>query len=126
MRVRRLGCFLTVLLLAFGAQVASAAPSGYDLFQKALVKERAEGNIDEAIQLYQRIVKDFAADRTVAAKALVQIGQCYEKLGKEEARKAYQRVLREFENRNRRATPSHPEARQEAIVAKWIDAKSFI
>jgi len=78
------------------AALALAAPSGYDLFQKALVKERAEGNIEEAIQLYQRIVKEFAADRTLVAKSLVQIGQCYEKLGKDEARKAYQRVLREF------------------------------
>jgi len=78
------------------AALALAAPSGYDLFQKALVKERAEGNVEEAIQLYQRIVKEFAADRTLVAKALVQIGQCYEKLGKDEARKAYQRVLREF------------------------------
>ncbi len=30
------------------------AQSGYDLFQKALVKERAEGNVAEAIQIYQR------------------------------------------------------------------------
>ncbi len=78
------------------ALLLAAAPSGYDLFQKALVKERAEGNIEEAIQLYQRIVKESAADRVLVAKALVQIGQCYEKLGKTEARKAYERVVREF------------------------------
>ena len=80
------------LLVALGAGFA-AAQSGHDLFQKALVKERTEGNLEEAIQLYQRIISDFSGDRPLAAKALVQMGQCYEKLGKDEARKAYQRLI---------------------------------
>ena len=32
--------------------------TGNDLFQQALSKERAEGRLDQAIQLYQRIVKE--------------------------------------------------------------------
>ena len=80
------------LLVALGAGF-SAPQSSHDLFQKALVKERTEGNLEEAIQLYQRIVRDFAGDHPLAAKALLQMGQCYEKLGKTEARKAYQRVI---------------------------------
>ncbi len=80
------------------------AQSGYDLFQKALVKERAEGNVAEAIQIYQRIVQEFPGNRALAAKALIEMGQCYEKLGKDEARKAYERVLRDYADQNEAAT----------------------
>ena len=41
-----------VLLLALGAGTA-LAQSGYDLFQKALVKERAVGDVEEALHLYR-------------------------------------------------------------------------
>ncbi len=80
------------------------AQSGYDLFQKALVKERAEGNLDEAIKLYQRIVAEYSSNRALTAKALIELGQCYEKLGKDEARKAYERVLRDYADQNEAAT----------------------
>jgi tetratricopeptide (TPR) repeat protein len=89
---------IAVLLCAFSAGVVFSQ-SGHDLFQQALVKERADGNLEEAIKLYQRLVREFAQDRALSARALVQIGQCYEKLGEtqaQEARKAYQRVVREF------------------------------
>jgi hypothetical protein len=83
---------ITATVAAFGLPVQS----GHDLFQQALVKERAEGNLQEAIDLYDRIVQDFADDHALAAKALVQMGRCYEKLGRAEARKAYQRVIRDY------------------------------
>jgi len=70
--------------------------NGQDLFQKALAKERAEGNLDGAIELYKRIIQNFAGDRALAAKALIQLGKCYEKLGKSEARNAYSRVLQDY------------------------------
>ena len=66
------------------------------LLQAALHKEMVDGNLDEAIQLYKTIVANHATNRAVAAKALVQMGQCYEKLGKTEARKAYEQVLRDY------------------------------
>jgi len=86
---------IAVLLCAFSAGVVFSQ-SGHDLFQQALAKERADGNLEEAIKLYQRIVREFAKDRALSARALVQIGQCYEKLGNAEARKAYERVVRDF------------------------------
>ena len=82
-------------LAAFGTTPA-LAQSGHDLFQQALVKERADGDLRGAIGLYERIVLEFSADRALSAKALVQMGQCHEKLGSTEAERAYQRVVREF------------------------------
>jgi Tol biopolymer transport system component len=83
---------IAVVLLGAG----SPAQSGNDLFQKALAKERAEGQLDAAIQLYEQIVREFAADRPLAAKALLQIGRCYERLGKDAAQKAYDRLVRDY------------------------------
>jgi len=83
---------IAMTVAAFGMPVQS----GHDLFQQALVKERAEGNLQDAIDLYDQIVRDFPDDHALAAKSLVQMGQCYEKLGQEGARKAYERVVREY------------------------------
>jgi Tol biopolymer transport system component len=93
--MRRLTWILLATALVLLA-VDLAAQSGHDLFQKALAKERAEGQLDAAIQLYEQVVRDFAADRPLAAKALLQMGRCYERLGKDGARKAYDRVVRDY------------------------------
>jgi Tol biopolymer transport system component len=72
--------------------------NGYDLFQKALAKERGEGNLEEAISLYQKVVAE-TKDESLAAKAQFRIGICYEKLGKEKAKQAqeaFQKVISDY------------------------------
>jgi Tol biopolymer transport system component len=81
-----------VLLLMTFSFVTLALQNGYDLFQKALAKERGEGRLQEAIALYQKVI-DETKDESLAAKAQLRIGICYEKLGMKEAQKAYQRVI---------------------------------
>ena len=66
------------------------------LLQSGLYKEDVNGDLEAAIAIYERVLRDFSQDRPVAAKALLHIGLCYEKLGKEEAKKAYQRLIKEF------------------------------
>jgi Tol biopolymer transport system component len=105
------------------------AHSGHDLFQRALVKERAEGNLHEAIDLYDRIVRDFPGDHALAAKALVQMGHCYEKLGRAEAKKAYERVIREYADqaeplrvaRTRLAALTGPRRHEMTVRRIWSD-----
>jgi len=80
-----------IILLSFSFG-SLAQQNGYDLFQKALAKERGEGNLEEAIVLYKKVVEE-AKDESLAAKAQLRIGICYEKLGKQEAQKAYQMVI---------------------------------
>jgi len=88
------------LLAAAGLLVlmtaAPSAQSGYDLFQKALTAERANGNLQQAIDLYQRVAREFASDRALAARALVRMADCYAKLGNAQARAIYERVAREY------------------------------
>ena len=82
-----------------------SAQSGHDLLQQALVKERAEGKLNEAVQLYLTVVKNAGRDRALAARALLQLAGCYEKLGNPEAaRHTYGRVRVEFADQTAQAT----------------------
>jgi tetratricopeptide (TPR) repeat protein len=79
--------------------VALAADTGGELYQKAITLEKADGNLKEAIQLYQRVAQEFSSDRALAAKALMQAAHCYELLGpgeQDKAIKIYEQVAREF------------------------------
>lgn len=60
----------------------------------AMDKEIVDGDLKAAIEQYGKLSQ--SANRAVAAKALVRMGQCYEKLGDAEARKAYERAIRDF------------------------------
>jgi len=82
------------LLLIFITPIFSQTPS--QLFQLALLKENGEGNLISAIELYEQIVSDETADLEIRAKALLHVGMCYEKLGKQEALKAYQLLIKDY------------------------------
>ncbi len=88
--MKRIALYLSMVM----TMVAAETPQ--ELFQKALVKERSEGKLAEAIQLYRRASEAAGKDRALAAKALVQLGQCYEKMGSTQARKQYDRVIRDY------------------------------
>ncbi|MEE9390043.1 MAG: tetratricopeptide repeat protein, partial [Candidatus Aminicenantaceae bacterium] len=93
--MKKYAVLIAVLILLPFIFASSAAQNGYDLFQKALAKERGEGNLEEAISLYQKVVKE-ASDESLAAKAQLRIGICYEKLGlkkAKQAQKAFQKVI---------------------------------
>lgn len=101
------GRFLALMILA-GLLTAPHAFAQKDdqaemLIQAARQKQLVEGQLEQAIQLYKRIVQEHAGNRTVAAKALLEMGQCYEKLGNTEARKAYERLLRDYGDQNEAA-----------------------
>ncbi|MFQ6094297.1 MAG: tetratricopeptide repeat protein, partial [bacterium] len=76
--------------------VGYAQQSAEQLFQSGLYKEEVEGELDTAIKIYETIINEYPENRPVASKALLHIGLCYEKLGRSEAQKAYNRVLQEY------------------------------
>ena len=65
-------------------------------FKAAMHKEQVEGDLKGAIEQYRKIIEQYAANRKVAADALVRMALCYEKLGSAEARQAYERVLKNY------------------------------
>lgn len=86
---------------------AFAADAGVELFQKAMTQERAAGNLEEAIKLCQQVAKDFAADRALAAKALVAEARCYEKLGQDKAVKLYEQVAHDYKDQRELAATAN-------------------
>ena len=86
-----------VALLVLPAVVAEQADQAEVQLKAAITKETVDGDLKAAIELYRKIAQ--SSNRPVAARALIRMGQCYEKLGDaqaREARKAYERVVREF------------------------------
>ncbi len=87
-------CFLLLVALsAHGYQKNSSL--GVEL-QAAIQRETVQGDLKGALKQYERILSRAGSDREIAARALLRMGQCHEKLGSAEARKAYERLVREF------------------------------
>src|SRR6476469_1316203 len=59
-------------------------------YQQAVDLYESKGDAKGAVKLFEEVSK--SPDRNLAARALLYLGSCYEKLGPEEARKAYERV----------------------------------
>ncbi len=128
MRTTRARRLLVVTILA-GLLTASSALAQKDdqaevLMQAAHQKQLVEGQLEEAIQLYKRIVQEHSGDRAVAAKALLEMGQCYEKLGKMEARKAYERVLRDYADQNEAAAQARTRLAALSGNGTWLSSIS--
>jgi len=98
MRLIRFTC-ISIVALAISSVVTSAQQdrsSAETLLGKARHQQDVEGNIDAAIATYKAIIGNPNASRTTIATALLRLGQAYERLGSLEARKAYERVARDF------------------------------
>jgi len=95
-----------VVALFFGG-LAVPAPAQVEnnhqaevLLQEAKHRALVDGDLERSIELCQQILTEHPGNRAMAAQALLQMGGCYEKLGKQEAQKAYQRLIKEFADQN--------------------------
>jgi Tol biopolymer transport system component len=93
---------MTVSILVFLS--GSIQQTAEQLYQSGIYKEEVEGELEKAIEIYEQILADFPENQTVAAKALYHIGLCYEKLGNQEAHKAYQRLIEEYPGQTKEVT----------------------
>ena len=89
-----------ILVIACGLIAASAHSQQLQspdvLLGRALNLEDVEGRPSEAIAVYQQVLAAAGATRAQKARAQFQIGACYEKLGRVEAQRAYESVVRDF------------------------------
>ncbi len=86
---------MTAVLLAGAVTAQQKRQQDIDL-QAAIRTETVDGDLNGAIKQYGAIAAKYKADRAVTATALVHMAECYQKLGDAEARKIYERVVREF------------------------------
>jgi hypothetical protein len=96
------------ILLSLALPGALAAQNAQELYQRGLAQEHVSGNLNEAVKLYAQVSKTAGTDRGLAAKALIRLAGCEEKLGhRTEAADAYAEVVR-----------AYPEQRAEASIAQ--------
>ena len=84
--------FAAVTVMA-AFQYALEQESAEELYQAALFAKNVDGDLRGAIELLQKIIKEYPEDRKICAQAHLQLGMCYEKLGMEQARNSYQQVI---------------------------------
>ena len=100
--------------------------------QRAIRKETLEGDLKGAIALYEKTLSEAKNDRAVAAKALVRMAECHQKLGDSESQKIYERVLREYGDQKEAAEVARKKigektAKNAGIVTRtvWTKAESW-
>jgi Tol biopolymer transport system component len=82
--------------IAIGVPVTAQRVSESELLlREALHKQQVQGDLPGAIKIYEQIVSAKNANRAVAARALLELAGCYEKLG-QQAEAVYQRIVRDF------------------------------
>jgi Tol biopolymer transport system component len=93
--MKTLKALIIMIVLAFWAFILIAQDRNQaNKLQEAINFMETTGNYPAAIRLFREIAT--GSDRSLAARALLYLGLCYEKLDKEEARKTYERIVQEF------------------------------
>lgn len=100
-RRTRIATALVAVLLAI--PVVTPAQSGGEVALRAAMEtETVKGDLRAAIEQYKQIAA--GRDRALAAKALLRMAECYQKLGDSEARAVYERVIREYADQSEAVT----------------------
>ena len=94
----RLSITLGALLLILGSSSLHAqdAAKVEKLFASARHQETTQGDLRAAIETYRKVVAQSGSNRSLAAQALLRIGECHTKLGDDQARRAYEQVVRDY------------------------------
>ena len=88
--------YLLIVLLCMSSIPNAKAQNFEKTFQQAMIQEEGEGDLEQAIILYNSIANNNSADRMLRARALFQIGLCYEKLGNQKAKNTYTKLISEY------------------------------
>src|SRR5438552_5843814 len=81
-------------LFAVSGMLAQTSRTAEVQFKAAQHKEQVEGDLKGAIEQYKKLAEN--KDRAIAAKALIHMAECYQKLGDAQARTIFEQVVREF------------------------------
>ncbi len=96
--MKKRNIFVSVLI-SFSVVFVFAFQTSDDLkilYEKAKYTMETKGDLQEALNIFEKIVGNTNADRSLRAKAQLHIGMCKEKLGLKEAINAYQEVVNSY------------------------------
>lgn len=120
-------CGNAIAIAVTTAVLAAAQRPGpaHVALKAAIDKELVDGDLKGAIALYAKAVSEAKADRAIAAKALIRMAECHEKLGSAESRRIYERVLREYAEQKEavataRAKLGSGDATTSGVVARQV------
>ena len=93
----RKGCSLVLQLVLLAVGAGTTAQSVAELLEQGIYAEETVGDLDAAIEIYDRIVNDAQAERPYVARALFRRGQCLLKSGKEDlAIRSFQTLIADY------------------------------
>ena len=96
MKPHRVLSVIVAVLMLSGVAATQGNDSAEARLRAAMDKETVDGDLKGAIDGYKRVISQRGASREVVAQALLRLGMAYEKQGDAEARKSYERLVREF------------------------------
>jgi Tol biopolymer transport system component len=96
---RVVAALLSGVVLSAAVVAAQSGPNV--MLRQANELETVKGDLKGAIELYRKVAD--GADRGAAAKALLAMAECYQRLGDKEANKAYERLVRDFSDQKEAA-----------------------
>lgn len=114
-------CCIVPVIMASGQE-----QQAQKLLSEAIYQEEVNGDLDKAIKTYQIILKDYADNRKVSAKALLHLGMCYEKQGSGQAQQAYRQLIKDYsENREEVSLARDRLAKLEQLLADLKHKPAF-
>jgi len=91
---RPVGLVLLTCLSIASLSLPATAATAAELLEKAIYTEETVGNLEEAIEIYEKVLTESKKSINASAQAQYRIGTCYAKQGKaEEAAAAFQAVV---------------------------------
>jgi Tol biopolymer transport system component len=121
--MKRMLIGVAAAVLAFGGQSEAERQ-----LRTAVNAELVDGNLSAAIAQYKSIASKWPAERGVAAEALIHLAGCYQKMGDAEARKVYERVVREYADQKNAVAVARTHlggTRQSEVVAQQVWSDRF-
>lgn len=95
---------LAALLIGTAPAPAQKPDPAHAALKAAMDKELLDGDLKRAIDLYAKVANTHRANKSIAAQALLRLGQCQEKLGQSQAASAYERLLSQYADQKEAAT----------------------
>ena len=102
---------ITMIFLLAVVLPASAAPAKQASvrLQEGLYAEEVDGDLDAAISIYEKIIRDGSAQRSHVAQALYRQGMCYlKKQQEQQAKLVFEKLIAEYGDQTKVANKAKP------------------